>query len=264
MRVMANGSAVKLITSASGRSTIKTDTMPVAATGNELELAIKAFQTEVAGFAQTMIKDPAARADYIKQSRAACDEIIAKVKLGEITPHEGAKTANEMRNQIMVAARAKLTDLGAAISSGIKKDGLLLVDLQERYAGRRFGRAFAALSQAEKELVWMDIVHAAGGPRQKMNVGAKWFGRAGRGLLVLTFAIAVYNVIEAEDRTRQAAKEGVTLGAGAVGGIGAGAAVAFAMTGPPGWIVGLSMFAGAALLGVGSAEVFDYFWPESK
>lgn len=71
-------------------------------------------------------------------------------------------------------------------------------------------------------------------------------------------------MIEAEDKTRQATKEGVTLGAGAVGGIGAGAVVAFAVAGPPGWVVGLSMFAGAALLGVGSAEVFDYFWPESK
>ena len=261
---MANSSAVKLITTASGRSSVKTDTTPATASGTELELSINAFQSEVTGFAQSMIKDPAARADYIKQSRAACDEIIAKVKSGEITPHEGAKTANEMRNQIMAAARAKLSDLGAAVSSGLKKDGVLLGDLQEKYAVKRFGRAFAALSQADKELVWMDIVHAAGGPRQKMNSGAKWFGPVGRGLLVLTFAIAVYKVIEAEDRTRQAAKEGVTLGAGAVGGIGAGAAVALAAVGPPGWIVGLSMFAGAALLGVGSAEVFDYFWPESK
>lgn len=261
---MANSSAVKLITTASGRSTVKADTKPVSATGSELELAIKAFQAEVACFAESMIKDPAARADYIKRSRAACDEIIAKVRSGEITPHEGAKTANEMRNQIMAAARTKLSDLGSAISTEMKKHGLLLADLQEKYAARRFGRVFSALSQAEKELVWMDIVHAAGGPRQKMNSGAKWFGRVGRGLLIFTFAIAVYNVIEAEKKTRQVTKEGVTLGAGAVGGIGAGAAVAFAMTGPPGWIVGLGMFAGAALLGVGSAEVFDYFWPESK
>ena len=28
--------------------------------------------------------------------------------------------------------------------------------------------------------------------------------------------------------------------------------------------VGVGMFVGGALLGVGSAEVFDYFWPESK
>lgn len=261
---MANSSAFKLITTASGRSTVKTDTNPLSVTGSELELAIKAFQAEVAGFAESMIKDPAARADYIKQSRAACDELIAKVKAGQITPHEGAKTANEMRNQIMAATRTKLSDLGAAISSDMKKHGLLLADLQEKYSAKRFGRMFSSLSQAERELVWMDIVHAAGGPRQKMNSGAKWFGRFGRGLLIFTFAIAVYNVIEAEDKTRQATKEGVTLGAGAVGGIGAGAVVAFAVAGPPGWVVGLSMFAGAALLGGGSAEVFDYFWPESK
>lgn len=53
----------------------------------------------------------------------------------------------------MAATRTKLSDLGAAISSEMKKHGLLLADLPQKYSVNRFGRAFSALSQAEKELV---------------------------------------------------------------------------------------------------------------
>lgn len=259
---MANGSAIKVISVSRATSTHVSDTSPAKATGSELEISLADLRSTVMGFAQSAIKDPKARAEYIERSQAARAELIARVTRGEITPHEAARTANAMRNQIMAAARAQLSDLGLAISTGIKAKGLALEELQEKYALRRFKKAFAALLPAERELVWMDIVHAAGGPQAKMNNRAKLFGAAGRAFLIATLAISVYNILEAEDKKRQATKEGITLGAGAVGGVGAGAAVAFIASNPAGWVVGVSMFVGAALLGVGSSEVFDYFWPE--
>lgn len=259
---MANGSALRVINTAASRSTPVIDTKPATAQGNELEIAIRTFQSEVNGFANSMIKDPKVRADYIRKSVEASQEILEKVKARQITPHEAAMTVNEMRNQIMICARSQLTDFGLAISAGMKKSGKLMESLEAEYAIKKFGRPFNALSQVEREAVWMEIVNAAGRPRQSMNRGAKMFGFAGRAFLVLSLAISVYNVIEAEDKARQAAKEGVSIGAGIAGGIGGGAAVAFMVSNPAGWVVGLSMFAGAALLGVGSSEVFDYFWPE--
>ena len=85
---------------------------------------------------------------------------------------------------------------------------------------------------------------------------------AGRALLIVTLAVAVYNVIEAEDKERQALKEGATLGGGVAGGIAGGAAVFAIASNPAGWVVGLATLVGAALTGVGASEVFDYFWPE--
>lgn len=66
----------------------------------------------------------------------------------------------------------------------------------------------------------------------------------------------------AEDKPRQAAKEGTVLAAGAAGGAAGGVAVVALASNPAGWVVGAVIFVGAAVAGVGSSEVFDYFWPE--
>lgn len=259
---MANSFAVKVIATKSDWSTITKDTTPAQFTSDQISAALHLFQLEVDGFARTMIHDPKMRLDYVKKSTEAAREILEKVKARQITPYEAALTINAMRNQLMEMTRAQLSDLGLAISESMKKSGKLMAELQDEYARRLFQRSFESLTQAEKEAVWTEIVHAAGRPRKKMTAGAKKFGVAGRALLIASLAIAVYNIIEAEDKKRQTVKEGVTLGAGVAGGAAGGVAAAFIVSSPPGWVVGIAMFVGAALLGVGASDVFDYFWPE--
>jgi hypothetical protein len=71
----------------------------------------------------------------------------------------------------------------------------------------------------------------------------------------------VYNIIEAEDKTRQTAKEATQLGSS----VAASAAVVVAlMSNPAGWVVGVAMFVTAALFGVGADQAFEYYWPEKK
>lgn len=162
----------------------------------------------------------------------------------------------------MMLARSRLSDFGLALSNNMKPDGYPLSLLEEKYAGKRFGRPFSSLVQAERDLVWTDIVHAAGRSNPIVNLRAKWFGMAGRTFLVTTLAYAVYNVTTAADRERQAVKEGVGIAGGAAGGAIGSAVVIALVSNPAGWAVGAAMFVGAAVAGVGSSELFDYFWPE--
>lgn len=259
---MANSSAIRIFSSGGAASTPTSDTTAVQAHGTELETALRLLESESAAFAKTVVVDPAARMEYTNKTRAAIAELIELVRQRKITPHEAARTANAMRNEIMMLARSRLSDFGAALSKDLKADGCLLSLLEEKYAGKRFGRVFSSLTPAERDLVWIDIVHAAGRSNPVVNVRVKWFGMAGRAFLVTSLAFSVYNVTTAADHKRQAAREGASLAGGAIGGV-AGSAVALAViSNPAGWVVGAAMFAGAMAGGLGSSELFDYFWPE--
>jgi hypothetical protein len=259
---MASGLAVAVFLSGKAASTPSNVTAPVPVTGNELETAIRLFESEAAAFAKSIIKDPAARAEYISKTKSASSELITLVKQHKITPHEAARTANAMRNQIMELSRSKLTDFGLAISRELKRDGPPLAHFEEHYAKKIFRRGFSALTDAERQAVWLEIVNAAGRSNKSVNMNVRWYGVAGRTLLVASLAFAVYNVSTAENKPRQAAKEGSTLAAGVAGGAAGALAVTALVSNPAGWIVGAGMFVGAAIAGVSSSELFDYFWPE--
>jgi hypothetical protein len=245
-------------------STIAEDSKPANATGNELELAINALRAQANNFGLTFINDSAVRANYIQGVTKAINEIIELVKTKKITPHEGALTANQIRNQIMELARAKLSDYGLSISKDMKQTGLLIEDLQNKYSTKRYSKSFNLLTNIERNVVHMDIIEAAGRTNSKVNLNAKYFGIAGRALLIMSLGISVYSVIEAEDKTRQVSKELTVVGSGVAGGAAGGAFVAFLVTNPAGWMTAAGMIVIGGIVSVFSGQAFDYFWPETK
>jgi hypothetical protein len=260
---MANGSAIKVINSSSARSTVSTDTTPARATGDELSVALARMEQVSETFAQTIIKDPAARADYTAKTRAARSEIIQLVKEGKVTPHEAAKTANAIRNQIMELTRAKLTDFGLSLSKDMKQAGRPLEYMERRKALEMFGREFEALAQADKERVWLKVVESAGKSNRAVNVGVGVVGVAGKCFLVATLALAVYHVYTSDDVARESTKEGLTIAAGAGGSALGAMGVVAVVSNPAGWLVGVVMFVGAAVGAASTSATFDYFWPEN-
>lgn len=260
---MANGPALRVIATHTARSTVKADTTPALAQGNELAAALRGMESASAAFAESIIKDPVARADYTRKTAAARQELIQLVKEGKVTPHEAARTANAIRNQVMELTRARLTDFGLAWSKDMKAAGLPLDHMQSRKAQELFGRAFESLSSSEKDKVWVKIVESAGKSNPRVNMRVKLYGAAGRVFLVATLAFAVYNVATAEDKPRQAAKEGATVAGGVAGGALATVGVAAMVSNPAGWVVGVMMFVGAAVGATGASSTFDYFWPET-
>lgn len=218
----------------------------------ELELAASSF-------AQQLVPDAALRLRYLASTRQAAAELRQRVAAGQLSAQAAALQAQTMRNTIMEATRARTSPLGLSIARFLKKDGKTLGQLESRYAAELFKKDFAQLNDAQRNEVWRRMVQKAGEPNVKVTHGAKWLGRAGRGMYLLTVCIAIYHIAKAEDRTRTAANEGVVLAGGAVGTAVFGSAGL--LCGPAAIVcVPLGVFVGGILGGMTADWAFDRIW----
>jgi len=93
-----------------------------------------------------------------------------------------------------------------------------------------------------------------------MNAAASKYSKLGRGLLVVTIGVAVYNIAAAEDKVTATAREGVIIGGGFSGGA-AGGAVAGLTCGPGAPVcVTIGVFVGGALGALGADFTFGWFF----
>jgi hypothetical protein len=166
------------------------------------EEALHDLEAEAFVFSSRFIQDAGVRHRYVASVRQFTDDLRRKMDARELTPREAAEQANVVRNHLLDVARLRSSDIGRATAEKIKPQGLTLEALLERYAQRTYQRAFAALSEAERDTVYLKIVEAPGRPNMDVTATALRLGRLGRGLMVLSLAIAVYDVATAKDRSR--------------------------------------------------------------
>ena len=260
---MANSSATRMVHIATVRSTPKEDKEPAVVYVNEFETQLRMLEAEAATFAREAINSEQVRTDYRNRIKIASDELIGLVKSRKITPHEGAIAAHTLRNKILEVSRGNLTSFGLAFSRNLKPDqGRPLNYYLNKYAESLFGKQFEQLTSEQKNRVFVKLVESAGKNDQTVSRSARFFGMAGRALLIFSLSVAVYNVLAAEEKERQAVKEGASIGGGVAGGAAAGAATLALASNPAGWVVGLAILVGGALSATATAEAFDYFWPE--
>jgi hypothetical protein len=224
---------------------------------DHLRRVLQDVETEAVNFGYRFVKDAQVRRDYISSIRKMSMETMTAYRSGAITAEEGARTAQAMRNTIMDAQRAISSDLGRAIAEKGKLRGKSLPELQERYAGEVFGSKFESLADGQKARVFSTIIERSGVDRARFSVWTPRLARIGRGLELLTVAIAVYNITTAQDKLEAAAKEGVAAGGGFLGGA-AGGALAGLACGPGAPVcVTIGIFAGGALGAFGFGIVFE-------
>ncbi len=224
----------------------------------ELEVALTTLNSEAVSFGARFIRDGKVRAGYIEEVRRYSQQILAEVHAGRLSPSDAARQANEVRNEIMEAARLKSSDIGRAKAEALKKVGKSLEELQEHYAKTKFNRPFGQLAQQQKNAVYLEIVAASGRPNLKVSAGATRLTRVGKGLVVVSLGISVYNIATAENTGQAVAKEGVTLGAGFAG-AALGGAVAGLACGPGAPVCStVGVFVGGALFALGSDVTFDW------
>lgn len=86
------------------------------------------------------------------------------------------------------------------------------------------------------------------------------YSKLGRGLLVATIGVAIYNIAIAEDMVTATAREGVIIGGGFAEGA-AGGAVAGLTCGPGALVcVTIGVFVGGALGALGADFTFGWFF----
>ena len=218
--------------------------------------ALMALDSTALIFGEKFIRDSRVRTNYLSQTTAASKEIEAYVYMGEISAEEGALRVNELRNALLDAARLDSSDIGRAAAVLQKATGKTLEQLQAKYADQLFKTEFATLNAAQRDSVFLEIVRAGGRPNPKYTKLAARLGKAGKGVLIVSFAFAFYNVATSDRPGREAVKQGTSIGAGILGGAAAGLAC-----GPGAPIcVGVGAVVGGIAVALGAEQLFDWLW----
>lgn len=234
--------------------------MSLAYDRSKLEGTLSQMESAAMNFAHRFINDGKVRMSYITQTRKLAEEYRARVSAGTIAPAEAATQVQAIRNQILEAQRLRTSDLGRAEAVKLKKTGLTLTELSEKYARSKFGASFTSLSVANQNQVYLEIIDSSGRPRPSMNAAAKKYSKLGRGFLVVTIGVAIYNISVAEDKLKATVREGAVVGGGFAGGA-AGGALAGLACGPGAPVcVTVGVLIGGAIGALGADYTFGWLF----
>ncbi len=148
-----------------------------------------------------------------RAAREIRDDLIRR----GLTPKAASSEAFIRREVIIDDARKEGTALGKRLAEFLakKKDFEII---QQGKATRLFQKDFRTLTPRQKVRVWAEVVESSGRSNPSVSKFAKTLGPAAKGLLVVTMAMATYNVLKADDKVQAAAREILTIGGGMGGG----------------------------------------------
>lgn len=226
----------------------------------QLEKSLSMLKADALNFAIRFIHDPKIRTQYMLNIKKLYDEYSQRVKMGALTPKTAADEVNLLRNQILITERLRLSEVGLAYSEKLKQTGKTMPELMERYSNKIFKLPFNELNVTQQNQVYLEIVQSGGRAQEVTNIFAHRLSRLGRGLLIITMGIAIYNISTADDKIKATAEESMTLGGGMLGGA-SGGAIAGLACGPGAPVcVTMGVFIGGALGAMDAGYAFDWFY----
>lgn len=224
----------------------------------DFEEAIKALQGQLANAGTHLVIDANARMAYDREIGAMSRQLRAQARSGAITWAQAAAQAREMRNVIMEILRGRSTAVGRSLAEYIKRQGKTLNELIALKTLSKFGAKaeFPTLTTAQQNVVFTEIVVAAGRSNATITGIMRVMPYAGRGLLVWSIAMSVYTVAESDNPVSAAGREAATTGAAIAGGLASGALAGLACGPGAPVCVTLGAFIGGAL----AAFTVGYIW----
>ncbi|MDH1260180.1 MULTISPECIES: hypothetical protein [Pseudomonas] len=196
-----------------------------------LDRALELMEGSALRFSLDAISDEKIRASYTKNIKRMSQQVRDDVKAGRITAQEGVKFSHEMRNKIMMEHRKFTSAQGLAIAQRKKKDGKGLKTLLDIYSENFFQKGYDSLSDVEKNKVHYAILESSGRDNARFTAGTKKMLVMGKLGVLVTAALATYQILNADNKPKEAARQGIIVGSGAVGGVLAGMGVS-ALCGP--------------------------------
>lgn len=229
-----------------------------------LDRALAELQATAANFAASCIQDSRVRAQYVQDIHAVSREFGDLIASGKMSAKEAAERVNVLRNQIMDLSRMRSSPTGRAYATRLKLKGKALEELMETYGKRLFGKSFSALSEGEQAAVYAEIVAAGGRADPGIVAMAESLGRIGKRLLLVSLAIAAYEIAAADDKPREIARQGLLAGTGIAGGyaVGAGAVATGVCAATAPVCVGVAALVGGILFAFGADLAFDSIYPK--
>ncbi|HCS43564.1 MAG TPA: hypothetical protein DIW52_12155, partial [Pseudomonas sp.] len=134
-----------------------------------------------------------------------------------------------------------------------------LEQLLDEKAVKKFGKKFAALGIKQKDSMYYEIVESSARPAAKFNTLNKVLNVSGKVLIVVTVAYATYEISNAENKPKEAIKQGVVIGGGVLGTVISGTAVGM-VCGPGAPICTIALLlAGGASAGWFASKGVEFF-----
>ncbi|MGK3115178.1 hypothetical protein [Candidatus Pantoea formicae] len=187
--------------------------------------AISALQGDISTIAARLSIDPRLRLEYSKLIKKMADDLRSRANMGLITWEKAAQEAHETRNLIMDMIRARSSPLGRAMAEQMKMSGKTLNALIAKKATELHGAGvqFNQLSSSQQDRIYAAVVESAGKSNPRINLKMMQLSRAGRGLIVLSIAISVYEIYQADNKVAEAGRQIAINSAGIAGGAAGGA-----------------------------------------
>ncbi|MGH9764458.1 MAG: peptidoglycan-binding domain-containing protein, partial [Blastocatellia bacterium] len=205
-----------------GSQTLKT-LDPHSAEDAEVTRALNLLEETATNFAWRTISDAKVRQEYLQLTKKYSQELMDGYSRGNMSAKSAAEAAHGMRNSVLDAMRLKSSDVGRAYAEWKKPVPPAFNDLEEKYAMQMFGKSFGDLRENLRNNVWLKIVERSGEPQRAVTAESVVLGRLGRGLVVMSLAVAVYDVSVSDNKPRAAAREGANIAGGFAGGAAFGA-----------------------------------------
>ncbi|KAK7427290.1 hypothetical protein QQZ08_006226 [Neonectria magnoliae] len=206
------------------------------------------------------LKDNTVRAEYSNSVRAATENILSRVRSGEITASAGAAEAHAMRNNYLIGMRNKTSPFGLMIARGIKPQANQYEYYLNKNSNTMFSKPFAELSTEEAMQVSAETIKSAGRANPNVTGLLRKASFVSKGVIVVAAAVSVYSVATAPDWETELGKQVFSWsGAIAAGELGAGVG---SVLGPVGAILG--GIAGSILGGLGGDALANWFFGGSS
>jgi hypothetical protein len=222
------------------------------------ERSARSLETEIANAGAHLTIDGTARFAYTREIRRMTDKLREGASSGKISWAEAAEEAQEARNVVMEIIRGRSTPVGRAIAQRLKAEGKTLNELIARQTAKQFGAhaEFARLPPGQQNSVYAAIVASAGKSNPKVTAAMGRLAHCGRGLLVVSLAMSVYTIANADDKVEASKAELAYTGAGIGGGVAGGALAGLACgPGAPACVT-VGAFVGGALAAFGVSFAF--------
>ena len=155
---------------------------------------------------------------------------------------ESVKNVQSARNVIMNLIRAQTSPTSLALAKALKREGKTFDYLLDKYTEQIYaGSKFSELDMDKKSRVYMKVIERAGLPSSNFNLLSHFVSWTFKGIIVATYANAIYNIYTADDKIDEAEHQGSII-AGAEAGMRFGGGLMPEVCAPAGVAAGVGYF----------------------
>lgn len=227
-----------------------------------LQAAMDSLVAMANRIAYDMISDHSVRESYKTHIQLVVNEVKAEVISGKMAPLDGARYCNQLRDRLFIEYRKYTSAQGVAWAETMKLNPRGFDYYLDYYARKFYGRDFSRLSIDERAAVYFEVMSGAARDRASVTSASMRLAKFGKALLLITGAIAVWEITRAKDHVREAARQGNLIAAGMIGGGVAGGVVSF-LCGPAEPVCAFATVAIGAGLGGMAGEAITNKWDDA-